>query len=145
MHSFVIQFSLLSQDPNFKLKTKAGPTVIKTTQEGAEAIDPDAPPPAPPDASSVTGIEVGMRCEADPGHRRGTVRFVGDIAATGFWVGVQFDEPVGRNDGTVKGTATSTTISTTIILFIVIITICTRRNKGEEEPHKSSILLNWFE
>lgn len=56
------------------------------------------------------GIEVGLRCRV--GHddsRRGTVRFAGEIPGLGgtreagcIWVGVELDEPVGRNDGTVN-------------------------------------------
>eukprot|EP00549_Striatella_unipunctata_P001589 CAMPEP_0118714590 /NCGR_PEP_ID=MMETSP0800-20121206/26290_1 /TAXON_ID=210618 ORGANISM="Striatella unipunctata, Strain CCMP2910" /NCGR_SAMPLE_ID=MMETSP0800 /ASSEMBLY_ACC=CAM_ASM_000638 /LENGTH=300 /DNA_ID=CAMNT_0006620437 /DNA_START=31 /DNA_END=933 /DNA_ORIENTATION=+ len=53
---------------------------------------------------SVEGIEVGMRCEAKPGSRRGEVAFVGEILELGgFWVGVRFDEPVAKSDGKVKG------------------------------------------
>ncbi len=34
----------------------------------------------------------------------GVVKFVGNVNETsGSWVGVQFDEPVGSNDGSVKG------------------------------------------
>ena len=56
------------------------------------------------------GIVVGKRCRvgADDG-RRGVVRFVGEIPGLGgereagcVWVGVQLDEPVGRNNGSVK-------------------------------------------
>ncbi|KAI9670151.1 MAG: hypothetical protein M1817_004488 [Caeruleum heppii] len=58
-------------------------------------------------------IDVGRRCRLG-GHeaeRRGTVRYVGDveeIAASGagkggWWVGVELDEPVGKNDGSVGG------------------------------------------
>lgn len=55
-------------------------------------------------------IAVGQRCRvgADDG-RRGVVRFVGEIVGLGgereagcVWVGVELDEPVGRNDGSVK-------------------------------------------
>ena len=56
-----------------------------------------------PGPESVEGMEVGMRCEVQPGGRRGEIAFVGvvpDIGGGGHWVGVKFDEPVGRTDGT---------------------------------------------
>lgn len=54
---------------------------------------------------SVAGMEVGNRCQVEPGSRRGVVSFVGLVPelGTGFWVGVTFDEPVGKTDGTAKG------------------------------------------
>lgn len=55
---------------------------------------------------TVEGIEVGMRCEVQPGARRGVVKFVGDtkgLLGLGHWVGVALDEPLGMNDGSVKG------------------------------------------
>uniref|UniRef100_A0A0E0KX91 CAP-Gly domain-containing protein n=1 Tax=Oryza punctata TaxID=4537 RepID=A0A0E0KX91_ORYPU len=50
-------------------------------------------------------IKVGDRCEVEPGAKRGTVKFVGRAEALGrgFWVGVQYDEPLGKHDGMVKG------------------------------------------
>lgn len=64
------------------------------------------------DGSEVSkrGVKVGSRCRVgkDDG-RRGVVRFVGEIEGLGgdrevgcTWVGVELDEPVGRNDGSVK-------------------------------------------
>jgi tubulin-specific chaperone B len=51
-------------------------------------------------------IPVGSRCEVESSeeglHKRGTVRFVGK---TKFgkgdltWVGIEYDEPMGKNDG----------------------------------------------
>jgi len=87
------------EDPNFKLKpTKSisGTSTPSTHQE--ERIIPGP--------ETVEGIAIGMRCEVMPGARRGTVRFVGEvteISAGGYWVGVEFDEPLGHNDGSVKG------------------------------------------
>jgi tubulin-specific chaperone B len=50
----------------------------------------------------VAAIPLGARCEVSPGAKRGAVRFVGAIPSLppGPWVGVQYDEPVGKNDGT---------------------------------------------
>ena len=53
------------------------------------------------------GIKVGLRCMiGEDSQRRGCVRFVGaidDLPGGGLWVGVQYDEPVGKNDGCVAG------------------------------------------
>lgn len=55
----------------------------------------------------VMMIEVGSRCEVESaeGSKRGAVRYVGKCKGLplGYWIGVQYDEPVGKNDGSVKG------------------------------------------
>jgi tubulin-specific chaperone B len=84
-------------DPNYKVKPVKGPVPSTENEASVAPID---------DASTVEGITVGMRCEVNPGERRGIVRFVGEIpeiSSGGIWVGVEFDEPLGHNDGTVKG------------------------------------------
>ncbi|KAJ7614630.1 tubulin-folding cofactor B [Mycena polygramma] len=69
---------------------------------------------APQDETSKPTVEVkidvGSRCEiesTEPGlSKRGTVRFVGATkfgTGEGIWVGVEYDEPMGKNDGSVKG------------------------------------------
>ncbi|KAG7357856.1 CAP gly-rich domain containing protein [Nitzschia inconspicua] len=55
------------------------------------------------DESSVANMTVGQRCQVRPGKRRGTVAYIGlvpELNAAGYWVGVIFDEPVGKTDGT---------------------------------------------
>ena len=50
----------------------------------------------------ASSIKPGDRCEVNPGGKRALVRFVGNNIETlpkGFWVGVEYDEPVGKNDG----------------------------------------------
>lgn len=58
-------------------------------------------------AEEARGIEMGARCEVASveGSKRGVVRYVGKCEGLplGYWVGVQYDEPVGKNDGSVKG------------------------------------------
>jgi tubulin-folding cofactor B len=50
-----------------------------------------------------TSIQVGSRCEVE-GGRRGVIRYTGETEfAKGYWVGVEYDEPVGKNDGSVAG------------------------------------------
>lgn len=88
------------EDPNYKLSAAKKPSVMGGPKEEEEEKA------APPGIESVEGITVGQRCEVMPGARRGTVRYVGEIeeiAAGGYWVGVEFDEPLGHNDGKVKG------------------------------------------
>ena len=64
-------------------------------------------------------LVVGARCAVLPGERRGTVRYLSDTSPqeqedvslllteatdeVALWVGVELDEPLGRNDGSVKG------------------------------------------
>lgn len=57
------------------------------------------------DEIEAKGIEAGMRCECRVGGaKRGVVMFVGQTEfASGYWVGVKYDEPLGKNDGSVKG------------------------------------------
>jgi len=51
------------------------------------------------------GIVEGARCQVTvPGSskRKGTIKFVGNVHfQPGWWVGVQYDEPYGKNDGSV--------------------------------------------
>lgn len=54
-------------------------------------------------------IAVGARCRlANESTRRGTIRFVGSIPSLpglrdAPWIGIELDEPTGKNDGSVNG------------------------------------------
>ncbi|KAG0300444.1 hypothetical protein BGZ98_009174 [Dissophora globulifera] len=57
---------------------------------------------------AAKSIKIGDRCEVDIGgdamKRRGAVRYIGLTEfQPGAWVGVQYDEPLGKNDGSVQG------------------------------------------
>lgn len=89
------------EDPNWKPEVKGmqmglGNHTSETVFRAPEEI---------PGPESVAGIKAGDRCQVMPGKRRGTVMFVGEVPEikAGPWVGVKFDEPMGINDGSVKG------------------------------------------
>ncbi|KAF7309538.1 CAP-Gly domain-containing protein [Mycena indigotica] len=61
-------------------------------------------------ATAQVDIPIGSRCEVEstePGlSKRGRVQFVGPTkfgTGGGVWVGVEYDEPMGKNDGSVNG------------------------------------------
>jgi tubulin-specific chaperone B len=54
------------------------------------------------------GIQVGKRCRVgEEDSKRGEVMYIGDVeeipGGAGKWIGVKLDEPVGKNDGSLKG------------------------------------------
>ena len=94
--------SKLAEDPTWTLE-----------REMAERRGMPHAAPAPKDkvtdpehlAPEAENITMGHRCKVSPGEKRGEVKYVGKIDGLplGYWVGVHFDEPVGKNDGSVKG------------------------------------------
>jgi len=93
-----------------KLKEDPGWTIEKemAKKRGVEYVPAYNEPTTDPDHMKelCDGFEVGMRCSVEPGDKRGEVKYVGPSQGgvpLGWWVGVQYDEPVGKNDGTSKG------------------------------------------
>jgi len=52
-------------------------------------------------------LEVGKRCEVSitgQPKRRGVIQFIGKVHfQPGWWIGIHYDEPMGKNDGSVEG------------------------------------------
>ncbi|GAB6020666.1 hypothetical protein CHUAL_003336 [Chamberlinius hualienensis] len=59
------------------------------------------------DEHLAKSITIDSRCEVSlPGQppKRGTVKYVGKVHfKPGYWIGVHYDEPLGKNDGSVEG------------------------------------------
>ena len=90
-------------DPNFKFDWsqagKDGLKGVKGKENSGANVDKTYP-----GEESVVGMAVGNRCEVAPGGRRGEVMYIGTVKeiAPGHWIGVKFDEPSGKNDGSIK-------------------------------------------
>ena len=57
------------------------------------------------DHNIVPDLVIGERCFTLPSKHRGLVKFVGEIPSlpSGYWVGIMFDDKVGKNDGMLNG------------------------------------------
>eukprot|EP00658_Telonema_sp_P-2_P044012 TRINITY_DN3188_c0_g1_i10.p1 TRINITY_DN3188_c0_g1~~TRINITY_DN3188_c0_g1_i10.p1 ORF type:complete len:303 (+),score=94.72 TRINITY_DN3188_c0_g1_i10:126-1034(+) len=70
--------------------------------------EPPVPKPENYQQDEAGIVEMGGRCEVNPGGRRGEVKFVGKVEGLqpGWWVGVHLDDPASGSsvkDGIVKG------------------------------------------
>lgn len=81
----------------------------KYNEEEMKKLEADKTKQLAEEKELVANFKIGDRCEIDipgtGGTRRGTVKFVGE---THFkpdlcWIGVHYDEPLGKNDGSIDG------------------------------------------
>ncbi|CAG7847902.1 Tubulin-folding cofactor B AltName: Full=Cytoskeleton-associated protein 1; AltName: Full=Cytoskeleton-associated protein CKAPI; AltName: Full=Tubulin-specific chaperone B [Serendipita indica DSM 11827] len=108
------QFTDVSQVEKFDL-TKDDETWADTVKSYIEKhqmgrFAPKTDSPATPTLAEISAqYPIGSRCEVatDAGPKyRGTIRFVGETEfgnKTGVWIGVEYDEAWGKNDGSVEG------------------------------------------
>ncbi|KAG2089470.1 CAP Gly-rich domain-containing protein, partial [Suillus discolor] len=108
--SFTRQLSDVSQVEKFELsdETDAQRTDPVLAYKQRHKVGRFAPPSTEPTAEPAVNIPIGSRCEVEstePGlNKRGAVRFFGQTEfAAGLWAGVEYDEPMGKNDGSLKG------------------------------------------
>lgn len=99
---------MVEKDPNWKpvwevkaeeaRKKKLDELLAKVAEETIEPVE-----------EVHARIQPGMRCEVSPGGRRGEVMYVGEVPEISsvlegrVWIGVKFDEAVGKSDGEIKG------------------------------------------
>lgn len=109
---------VVDKDPaNYVHSTQVGeapaPFVLSAEKEAArmEAMKIAKEQKAIADDAKALRVQLGDRCHvlgpagSTDAPRVGTVAYIGVVHwAGGMWVGVKFDEPLGKNDGSVKGT-----------------------------------------
>ncbi|PPQ70843.1 hypothetical protein CVT24_001050 [Panaeolus cyanescens] len=110
--TFTGQLSDVSQVDKFEISeaeyAKRNDTVLAYKQRHKVGRFAEKPESTEEPSPRVDNIPVGSRCEVEstePGlSKRGTVRFVGETKfSKGVWVGIEYDEPYGKNDGSVQG------------------------------------------
>lgn len=86
---------------------KYNPEIMSKKEEEEKKEAEERQKAAEKDQEMINSMQVGNRCEiVVPNQlpKRGVVMFKGGVQfADGLWVGVKYDEPFGKNDGSVDG------------------------------------------
>jgi len=89
-----------AKDPNWKPPSATPGSQMPGGKDYAKMLA-TSPPGTKEEADKFTK---GSRCKIFPGGDRGKIVFIGETKfADGYWIGIQLDEPTGKNNGTVKG------------------------------------------
>lgn len=91
------------ENHNCMLSSSSADTVLAFKQRNKVGRFAEANTSSQPELPAVN-IPLGSRCEVESTEaglsKRGTVRYVGETKfSKGHWVGVEYDEPFGKNDG----------------------------------------------
>lgn len=86
---------------------KYNPDMMNKKEEEARKEEEERKRLQEKESQIIDSIEIGQRCQVSiPNQvaKRGEVMFKGTVKFTdGLWVGVKYDEPFGKNDGSVNG------------------------------------------
>lgn len=94
----------LKEDPTWTLEKEIAKRrgVPYTAEDSAATVEDDEH-----QAEEASHLRQEERCEVvtQEGCKRGRIKYIGKCEGLpkGYWVGVEYDEPVGKNDGSAKG------------------------------------------
>ncbi|VDP91908.1 unnamed protein product [Echinostoma caproni] len=98
--------------------TQSGNSVPTASNSPKASLANASPSHIPTNSSS---FQLGDRVQVS-GGRVGTLRFLGTTEfAAGEWAGIELDEPIGKNDGSVAGKSGLRLSASTVLLFIIAV------------------------